>query len=377
MRWPQPLPFGCRRISGSLKGETMSETTKEICFLSVNPIPQSSSKIPVAPATSSLLDTQSTSAPAAPPNFYREFALEPFKAEYQAVVDAYDSLFKIKVVQRLEKCRMYGTFMRNKATGQVRVSSTSCHVRGCPMCAAAKAKRVAKATADYLADEPDAKFMTLTMKHTDEPLQLQLERITKYFRAFRRQKEISKRIKGGFWFLEIKLGKDDLWHIHLHCLVISPWISQKELSALWLNVTGESYIVDIRKVKDAKTAANYAAKYASKPAELRYLPLTNRQQLIEATRNVRTYGTWGAVKKAKLLAKPVYVADEWQKLGSWRTVLNLLNYDKDASAIFRAWKTGEPLEDGISLAYVDTFIENPEAIPINPVNQVAEQFGLW
>lgn len=346
-------------------------------FLSINPVPQSSNSTLAATAASSLLDTQSTSAQPAPPNFYREYALKPFAQEYAAVVETYDSLFKIKIVGRLEKCRMYGTFMRHKESGQVRVSSTSCHVRGCPMCAAAKAKRVSRATADYLRDEPDAKFMTLTMAHSDRPLKEQIDLLTKNFRAFRRIKEISKSVSGGFWFLEMKLGKDDLWHIHLHCLVVSKWIPQKRLSELWENVTGDSFIVDVRKVKDARTAADYAAKYASKPAELRYLPLTNRQEVIEATRSVRTYGTWGVIKKRKLFARPVYKKEDWQTLGSWRTVLSLMKYDLDAAAIFDAWKTGAPIAAGISVSYIDTFIESPSGIPPNPVNIESEQSSLF
>lgn len=328
----------------------------ETSFLSANPSSQSSSSSPAATAASSLLETKSTSAPDVMPDSYRDMIIRNHQAEYDAVFNAYELMFSVKKQKRLNDCRRSGWFMRNKETGQVRISSNSCNVRGCPMCAAAKANRVAHSTAEYLDNQPDAKFMTLTMKHSDTPLREQIDKINRDFRAFRRLKEVSKRCKGGFWFLEIKLGKDDLWHIHLHCLVVSAWIAQKELSQLWLNVTGESMIVDIRKIKDARTAASYAAKYASKPAALRYLPTTKAVELLAETQNVRTHGAWGCIQKAKLLAKPVYMAESWQRLGSFLVVSRLRNYDYRAAAILAAWKNNEPLDDSYAMDDIEDFL---------------------
>lgn len=159
-----------------------------------------------------------------------------------------------------------------------------------------------------------------------------------------------------------------------------PWAAKSQMFLSCVgegNVTGKSYIVDIRKIKDARTAADYAAKYASKPAELRFLPMSYRQQMIEATRNVRTYGTWGVVKKQKLFAKSAYNKEDWETLGSWLTVSSLMKHDADAAAIWNAWQTGEPLSQGISVAYIDTFIQSPSGIPPNPVNQIAENPRLF
>jgi hypothetical protein len=325
-------------------------------FLSVNPISESENSSPDCEAISSQLDTKSTSDSERPPDSYRELILRTCQQEYDAVFDAYEAMFAVKKQQRLDDCRRSGWFMREIATGAVRVSANSCHVRGCPMCAAAKSNRVAVATSEYLANQPDAKFLTLTMKHTDLPLGEQIDKLNKDFRAFRRLKEISNRVKGGFWFLEIKKGKDDLWHIHLHCLVVSAWIAKEELSRLWLKCTGESYIIDIRKIKDAQAAAKYAAKYASKPAELRYFSLTERVELLEETKNVRTHGAWGVIAKAKLLAKPVYVASNWQRLGSWLVVCRLKNHDLRAAAILSAWKNNESLDDSYAMDDIEDFI---------------------
>jgi hypothetical protein len=115
------------------------------------PLPHHSTPIPRS--SSSLVHTKSTSAPDSIPHSYREYVLHRHTDEYKAVLETYDSLFQIKKAQRLEKCRSNGYFLRNKETGQVKVSSTSCHVRGCPMCSAAKAARVSQATAEYIGNE--------------------------------------------------------------------------------------------------------------------------------------------------------------------------------------------------------------------------------
>lgn len=350
----------------------MPQTVSQSCFLSINPSLSASSAIPAIEDGSSQLDTSSTSVQPPFKGTYRDYKLRGKFEEYQAVFEAYDSLYKVKHTERLSKCRQNGVFYRHKETGQVRVSSTSCNVRGCPMCAAARSSRVAKATRDYLEGEPDAKFLTLTMKHNDNPLEEQIRHLVKSFRNFRRTAKIKSSVRGGFWFMEFKLGKDDKWHIHLHCLVVSHWIAKEELSLLWLQSTGESMIIDIRRLKDAKTAADYAAKYASKPAELRCLPLDYRQQIIIATKNVRTYGTWGKFRKAKLFAKPVFNPNAWQRLGSWLVVSRLASCDIRARTIWQAWKTGEPVDASCDVTEYDSFIDNLSSIPPNPQNVEVE-----
>jgi hypothetical protein len=64
------------------------------------------------------------------------------------------------------------------------------------------------------------------------------------------------------------------WHPHLHMFaLLDDWIDQEELSQYWHSITGDSMIVDIRKVKKEKglgysKAAAEVCKYALKFGDL-------------------------------------------------------------------------------------------------------------
>ena len=44
------------------------------------------------------------------------------------------------------------------------------------------------------------------------------------------------------------------WHPHIHIFaLLNEWIDQEELSETWHDITLDSYIVDIRRVKNQRT----------------------------------------------------------------------------------------------------------------------------
>lgn len=56
------------------------------------------------------------------------------------------------------------------------------------------------------------------------------------------------KVEGGLRSMEIKRGKDGLWHPHLHVFtLLNDYISQPELSGEWLQYTGDSFVVGVRK----------------------------------------------------------------------------------------------------------------------------------
>jgi len=57
---------------------------------------------------------------------------------------------------------------------------------------------------------------------------------------------------------------------HIHLVIDSEFIPQRELSQIWRTVTGDSFIVDIRKVnmgRNPKPVASYLTKYLSKASK--------------------------------------------------------------------------------------------------------------
>jgi hypothetical protein len=57
-------------------------------------------------------------------------------------------------------------------------------------------------------------------------------------------------------------------NLHIHAVIDSPWMSQKDLSAAWLKASGDGYIVDIRAAKDYHMLVGYMTKHLAKmPAD--------------------------------------------------------------------------------------------------------------
>lgn len=68
---------------------------------------------------------------------------------------------------------------------------------------------------------------------------------------------------------------------HWHCLLRTGYIPQKWISQTWMTLTG-AYIVDVREIKDPKTAASYVVKYVLKEAKLS--PANRLGRLVSFTR---------------------------------------------------------------------------------------------
>lgn len=109
-------------------------------------------------------------------------------------------------------------------------------------------------------------FITLTLAGKDEGLGEKIDRLYRGFRALRQHPTWADKVNGGVAFLEVKYSdKAKRWHPHLHIMADAGYIDQGELSSVWRGITKDSFIVDIRRVKDDKQAAVYVTKYASKP----------------------------------------------------------------------------------------------------------------
>jgi hypothetical protein len=82
-------------------------------------------------------------------------------------------------------------------------------------------------------------------------------------------------VAGAVWSYEIKRGSGSgLWHPHLHAVVlaeVSP--DQSALSREWHNITGDSFICDVRPIQENDTFGGfaevfkYAVKFSEQPPE--------------------------------------------------------------------------------------------------------------
>jgi Replication protein len=145
-----------------------------------------------------------------------------------------------------------------------KVTCNACRDRFCTPCSNERASHL-RAKILGIIQGKQYRFVTFTLRTENEPLQAQLNRLYASFRKLRQRAFWKQRVEGGIAFCEVKWSeRANRWHPHLHVLVHGRYIPQKELGQEWYQVTGDSWIVDVRAVKDDKKAADYVGKYATK-----------------------------------------------------------------------------------------------------------------
>jgi len=201
---------------------------------------------------------------------------------------------------RFAMCGAFAWVMRSADDPAVlRIAGNYCHDRHCIPCARAKAATVAGNLRAQVGDRPH-RFITLTLRSTTDTLTEQVSRLYKCFAKLRRRSCWSDRIKGGAAFLELTYNHErGCWHPHLHVVADGAYLPQQELSSEWLQVTGDSYIVDVRLIRGKDQCLDYVTKYASKG--FGHDVIAHRDALeaaIVALRGRRlclTFGTWRGV----------------------------------------------------------------------------------
>lgn len=134
-----------------------------------------------------------------------------------------------------------------------------CHGWKCPICRPRNLKtttaRLCLAYRAAAASGVTLKFVTLTYRNdvTRQQVRRSLQHLVQ---SFRRQGKVFEYAR----FPEYtKAGR-----IHLHLVVLAPFIYQLDLSEAWRIASQGSYIVDIRRIWSDKQLAAYVTKYVAK-----------------------------------------------------------------------------------------------------------------
>lgn len=329
--------------------------------------------------------TVETSARSNLPIDYRILKRKKCESEFYKTALLYEYLDGIESKNRagqMNNCRSYAWFIRNKDTGQLRVASNACRLRWCPICSTAKQYHLTEAVTAWLHTLKRSRFVTLTYKHSNAPLEHQIKSLYSHFRLFRQRSKIKRLIRGGIWFFQIKktethlsqTGKNSVnnqysppntrpkclsksainditaesFHPHIHILVDSDFLPHKIISEEWLKCTKTSMVVDIRAVKDRKKAAEYVARYSARPSNLSDLSYAEAIAVITALHGKRIVGKWGTAGGIHLSAQQFSEAERWIKVGNWKTCLLHYHTDIRAKLIVDAWQTDSTLSPNVS-----------------------------
>jgi len=156
---------------------------------------------------------------------------------------------------------------RCEKCGNVERHYITCKQRTCRKCARTRSFQLVEMYLPVVLTFKWACFVTLTLKFVaNGNIREQLNKILASFRKLRRR-GIWSAEKGVFSVEMVK--KDGGYYVHLHALVDSKWMDQGDLSKAWLDITGDSFIVDIRRVKsDRRGLLSEVLKYQTKMWEL-------------------------------------------------------------------------------------------------------------
>lgn len=201
-------------------------------------------------------------------------------ADYMATIPKHQAMaIKVKGCGDYLIFRHYFTIDRVKLHG---ASLCRKHLL-CPLCAI---RRGAKSLAAYLqrwevihAENPALKpyLITLTVKDGDD-LRERFNHLQKSMKELWKRKgriyaTALDGVAGAVWSYEVKRGSGSgSWHPHLHMIALAETMpDQEQLSQEWHNITGDSFIVDVRPISQDDPASGfievfkYAVKFSDQP----------------------------------------------------------------------------------------------------------------
>lgn len=243
---------------------------------------------------------------------------------------------------RFANCGASLWLQTNAEHTELHVSCDKCHDRFCIACQNEKAALIRERLAQHCSGRT-VRFVTLTLRHSKTSLADQIDRLYACFTRFRHRRSWTSHVSGGVAFFEGKVSKfDGLWHVHLHILLEGAFWEQRELSAEWHAVTGDSSIVDVRACPDIAAASSYVTKYLTKPADTSvYAKEETLDEFVLSMKGRKLalpFGTW---RSMNLMATPDCLV-EWITIASISTlVANSRHGDLEATrwldAAARKW----------------------------------------
>ena len=256
------------------------------------------------------------------------WTLAKFKENYPKDLPNEESVKALKSAQKLKECGNFLLFKNFYTIDQVKLSKF--HVCNqhllCPFCAGIRAsrslQRYTKRIDEVLKKNRKLKPVLITFTVVNGPdLKERSEHLIKSFKTLiqRRRDYLKKgrgfnefcKINGAMFSYENTFNHETKeWNVHLHMFaLLDDWIVQSELSDYWFGITGDSFVVDIRRVKKEKglgysKAAAEVCKYALKFGDL---SVENTWEAFKVLKGKRLTGAFGSLYGVKI---PENLADD-------------------------------------------------------------------
>ena len=228
-----------------------------------------------------------------------------------------ESQLAVKSAHKLSECGNYLLFKNYFTLGEIRLSKMhSCkqHLL-CPFCAALRASKAMQKYLEridqVLQENRKLKpvLITLTVKNGSD-LAERSEHLMKSFRTLlERRRDYEKKgrgfnefckVQGAMYSYENTFNEKTVeWHPHIHMFaLVDQWIDQQEFSEYWHSITGDSMVLDVRRVKEKghgySKAAAEVCKYALKFGDLSVEKTWEAFKVLKGKRLTGSFGLlWG------------------------------------------------------------------------------------
>ncbi len=178
----------------------------------------------------------------------------------------------IRRLARIDACCVAPLIVQRK-NGKLGIVPGFCRDRMCASCQFHKGTCMSRRVFSLVKPMNCPRFITLTLKHSDEPLSDQITKLYDSFRRLRQQQGWKQHVQTGVATLEVtRQLKDGRWHPHLHVLYDGEFYPVGTLKAGWEKATGDSSIVFIKVPHGREQSAAYISRYLGKPVDLYQWP---------------------------------------------------------------------------------------------------------
>ena len=208
-----------------------------------------------------------------------------------------EATFLRRLAAKLDDCCRTPQVMVNEATAEFALQEYRCKSRICGRCNKARCFKLTDQFLPIVKKFDDPRMITLTPKSNNKPLREQIQKLSKDFANLRRSKLWKLKYTVGFWTIEVTHNNTtDQWHPHIHAIVDGDYIHHPHLKKLWHAITGDSFIVWLKRCPTAKRAVEYITGYVTKTSDVTRIPKHRIADWAVGLKGLRLINTFGGLK---------------------------------------------------------------------------------
>ncbi len=215
-------------------------------------------------------------------------------SDKETIIEALNDAGMYIEAYKLQNCMKDGLLVRCDKCGRQIYVHRRCDLRICPNCSPRYSRMLFRKFFPFVGKlmankrRYTLKFLTLTVRNTRELSGESIKNLFKNARKLMRQ-FFDQRIGAGALAV-LEVGRS--LNLHIHVLVYGPFVLQERLSSRWAEITGGSFVVDIRMAKGKpKGVLNYVLKYITKPCS--FDAPNHYAEYLGALKGVRRVHTFG------------------------------------------------------------------------------------